>query len=978
MSSWRIRRPCEDCSGRGTLTFELSSPLPAHSSNPRTIEHTCPACHGKGELVFRRSKQSNSSSSLTQSSGRTATASTDQPTSAGRSADSGHRSSSSGSSSGGTQPLPPPLPIESDTDSDRPTLQLSSSDEADEGAKHGPLKHEQQQQQQRQQQQQQHDNQDEDKEQLETGHEEAEEDDEAAQSSTAAANQHSSRRQPSTRLRRSRRLRHREQETKEEELADSGQQPTTRKRTSRSSSHTQPTTATAAEPQRERRRVTAATSELDVHRDGEAKKLRKPSRRAKRAAAAASRQRSGHTNCFFCQRTLHRGHKYRLPTADVLEPLGYHGPLPDERMCYMCYENVRNRQQLTIIQNGGQPTDRHSRLQQSVQPPPLPPPADTAVEGKEEEKADQAVANETKHCAFCNTAIGRQRYPLPSLDKLAELDYHGQLPDTARICNGCYQSVDRSNRLPEALLDGNTLTSAATSTTEPNTATTTRRRRKTALQPQTAVDSYNMAACSLCDKVWNGVSKRYNSTTPLVLKQLGYDGWLGLLPLSRRPKMCSTCYRQMASGALPRQLRRERNSDRRRRVEEMEQAIETVDASVRPDEEATPQMETDDERQSRPCDDASDDVDDAADADQDEVEFGNDSGQSDRQHDEADKFDNDSIAQDDVTHVIMVPLPFPDKEQQYVSLPVPSQLLTFKAVQQAAIRICSKRHGKIGQLKRSLLAASERFAFGCADGALSGVVDETFDCLQQCWQHWLPKDEWVKRWNELLHLWLALVWLSRLAQHRSLRAETEEQLRSGEPAIGLLTAVRRAVLAEAYLGMAKYRREVNEQLAVTAGLLRCQPLTLSYLSNPCFRIHALAGETAFEPTSRLSPARNARLIDRVMLFLWAQRAVRGDRLVPMRMVMAWLKANGQQQAEQEEQKDDGKRRSLNVDKVRQRVRMKDVEAEDDVYMDVSGATLLASPAMSLSPSSSDSSSSSSPMYSVRANGEPLGIGSGAV
>ena len=581
-------------------------------------------------------------------------------------------------------------------------------------------------------------------------------------------------------------------------------------------------------------------------------------------------------HCAVCSISVHRIYRYHMPTPQKLASLGYYGPaLPDGRMCSVCYKAIRrNRLPLAL-----QPDASRAAIQRAAQ----------AVDNKRNSHAHTVYKRELlrasrvlpTHCGLCRTlfkkkAHNRKRpyFRIP-VDQLTALGYTAAALDTitstSRMCHSCHDDI--TSRIEEQ--SGVVVDEAA------------------------AADA---AACAVCDKVWDGSAKRYNApTSGDVLRRLGYEGWAGVRPRPQRSRMCRVCWMDIHDEKLPRGLRMGRVAvaveSKSGRVEEEEEEEEKDETSAAQDKQGKGEKQqdgsADDETQS---DDGL-----ANHSDDDDSQDGNDDTDSDArggyshsQHDSEMMDDDDNNNPTTPVELALVPLPFPDRDQHYITLPLPATLLTFNAVKRAAQRICSQRRGKLSQLKRSLLEATVRMSATvteqCSLAELSECVSETFGSLQQCWQHWLPKDEWVKRWNELLHLWLALVWLYHLDKARHIRAEMEEAMDSEQVSIVLKT-VRLGVLKEAYLAVSKCRRELNEQLAVAAAVLRHTSLRNHYLlSVPYFRIHAIAGSSAFEPFGH-SLQRNVRLIDRTMGWIYSQRQGAGKHTVSMKAVRRWLDEN---------------------------------------------------------------------------------------
>ena len=491
------------------------------------------------------------------------------------------------------------------------------------------------------------------------------------------------------------------------------------------------------------------------------------------------------------------------------------------------------------------------------------------------------AAHSPSTCAFCHRQlIPGRRYKLPTPAELRQMDYGGPLPDPhGLMCGLCYNHV-YVGKLPPALR--NEQYSQPTSSARPAAAEAEAEEEEEEEEQEEEkkdevadgmIGSSDKQPCAVCDKAWDG-SKRYNTVTAAVLKRLGYDGWCGEKPHPQRTKMCRSCYRYTHVNELPKKLRRSTTARR--------------EGSGRTEEE---ERKADDERK-RPQSDSQ--------------HSGHDSESHNSDHFDAQHNFISHVDSND--QLVPVPLPCPNSEQQGSGLPVPARLLGFDAVQQAAQHICAKRRGcRLEQLKRSLAVAAELLSSTAGSHSTSAVlassVTDTFSSLKQCWQHLLPQDEKVKRWNELLHLWLALVWLHQLDTKRGIRTVADQ--RTSRKSAAVLTAVRLGVLEEAYHAVSWYQRQLNRRLAVTAGLLRCQTMRLRYLRiNPLFCIVDMAGSAVFEPSGR-DGGSSVEVADRMMEWmctLYTTGVLGGEQMVSMDVeVKEWLDAReGAAEREEEE------------------------------------------------------------------------------
>ena len=565
-------------------------------------------------------------------------------------------------------------------------------------------------------------------------------------------------------------------------------------------------------------------------------------------------------------------------------------------------------------------------------------------------------------CYFCKRQLGlTHRYRLPSPAVTSPMGYHGPLPDGERMCVSCYNCI-HEGRLPIPVRKQEQ-PAKKSPPAQPRRRKAPRGRHATPLV-LTELD----LECSVCDRVTVNMPhmeqrRVYKSPTSQLLSRLGYDGWLGVKPRPELPRMCSSCYSHIRNNRLPVPLRHDQTASRSGKLSpEEEKESDVIDL--------TEAAEDDEDEESEVGEEGGADVGSANMKLKKKEEPGADSEPSDEQHDSS-KAKEDNLLQVDDDLLVPVPLPFPDTDLQYISLPVPFHLLTFDAVKYAVQRIAVERPGRIDAFKKSLSAAATRLSQMSVGwcGGLVGVCVDTFVCLQRCWV--LQEDEWVKRWYELLRLWLALVWLHQLDGQCCIRAQPLGLL--PEPA-AVLTAVRRGMLPKRFDNTREQAREINQLLAVTAGVLRHASLRVNYVTRlPFFRIQTIAGSGAFEP-SRRRAERSVKLIDRAMTWMYEQRVTEMKQNVSIKALQHWL---AQQQDEEADEEEDGQKPNEEVRELEEEKRQDEPwlgaqpvdaeeeseeleELEDDVYMDVGGAAMLAASSSHSSSSSASVSPSSSP------------------
>ena len=156
--------------------------------------------------------------------------------------------------------------------------------------------------------------------------------------------------------------------------------------------------------------------------------------------------------CPFCNRAYHR--RCRMPDADVMAALGYHGPLSDTHRCGSCAGRIRR---------GHLPPLLLATSSQQM-------PAAAALDGTEAVEAQRDDNDDDRTCALCDKQWVHNvwMYPTATADELERLGYDG-CQASGRVRGGvecAARAIDEFARLTCPCLCSRTRQPAVTDTVE--------------------------------------------------------------------------------------------------------------------------------------------------------------------------------------------------------------------------------------------------------------------------------------------------------------------------------------------------------------------------------------------------------------------------------------------------------------------------------------------------------------------------------